>query len=414
MLGLKLAGEELERVKYLQPPQLRDRTFGATREYIERLASVRPLVFVFEDLHWVDPTSLDLLETLMPLTNSCKLMIIAVFRPLRQEPSWRFHEIATRDYLDRYTSIALEPLDEEGSRSLVANLLHVEDLPASVRSLILQKAEGNPFFVEEVIRSLLDSNLVVREDSHWRATREIASIAVPDTLAGVINARLDRLDEESKRVAQTASVIGREFQFDTLEDVHDAPRHLDESLTDLQRRELIREKSRMPRRVYMYKHALTQETAYASLLLRRRRELHRLVAECLERTDAERVNEIGRYYLEAGEKARALPYLVEAADRAARAYSTHEAIELYTQALKIRETDSDPQLARRAYEGLGGALAFSNEVPKAVETYRSMLQEGRDHGDQPMQVSALNKLAFVTALMQGLLPEAEQHLVDAD
>ena len=393
---------------------MRDRTFGATREYIERLASVRPLVFVFEDLHWVDPTSLDLLETLMPLTNSCKLMIIAVFRPLRQEPSWRFHEIATRDYLDRYTSIALEPLDEEGSRSLVANLLHVEDLPASVRSLILQKAEGNPFFVEEVIRSLLDSNLVVREDSHWRATREIASIAVPDTLAGVINARLDRLDEESKRVAQTASVIGREFQFDTLEDVHDAPRHLDESLTDLQRRELIREKSRMPQRVYMYKHALTQETAYASLLLRRRRELHRLVAECLERTDAERVNEIGRYYLEAGEKARALPYLVEAADRAARAYSTHEAIELYTQALKIRETDSDPQLARRAYEGLGGALAFSNEVPKAVETYRSMLQEGRDHGDQPLQVSALNKLAFVTALMQGLLPEAEQHLVDAD
>ena len=281
MLGLKLVGEELERVKYLQPPQLRDRTFGATREYIERLASVRPLVFVFEDLHWVDPTSLDLLETLMPLTNSCKLMIIAVFRPLRQEPSWRFHEIATRDYLDRYTSIALEPLDEEGSRSLVANLLHVEDLPQSVRSLILQKAEGNPFFVEEVIRSLLDSNLVVREDSHWRATREIASIAVPDTLAGVINARLDRLDEESKRVAQTASVIGREFQFDTLEDVHDAPRQLDESLTDLQRRELIREKSRMPRRVYMYKHALTQETAYASLLLRRRRELHRLVAECV-------------------------------------------------------------------------------------------------------------------------------------
>ena len=169
----------------------------------------------------------------------------------------------------------LEPLDQEGSRELVANLLHVEDLPEKVRALIMAKAEGNPFFVEKVIRSLLDAQLVIRENSHWRATREIENIAVPDTLAGVITARLDKLDDESKRVAQTASVIGREFQFEELASIYESKDQLEEALTDLQRRELVREKSRVPQRVYTFKHVVTQETAYSSLLLSRRRELHR-------------------------------------------------------------------------------------------------------------------------------------------
>ncbi|MFQ5796113.1 MAG: AAA family ATPase, partial [Candidatus Bipolaricaulia bacterium] len=414
LLGIQLTGEDLERVRYLEPPQLRDRVFRAMHDFVQQLAAVRPLVLVFEDLHWSDPTSLDLLEQLMPLTDREMLMIAALFRPQRQEPSWRFHEIATRDYTHRYTSIVLEPLDEGNSRTLVANLLHVEDLPEQVRTLILTKAEGNPFFVEEVIRSLLDAKLVVRENSHWRATREIENIAVPDTLAGVITARLDRLDEASKRVAQTASVIGRQFEFNTLTDVHETPQVLDEALTDLQRRELIREKSRIPQQVYMFKHALTQETAYASLLLSKRRELHRRVAECLEQTDPERVTDIARHFFEAREHARALPCLVEAGDRAARAYSTPEAIELYMRALEIVQTVKDLPLARRAFEGLGGALAFANDVPQAVETYQKMLEFAKAHDDIPMEVSALNKLAFVVGLRLGQFPEAVKHLDDAE
>ena len=341
MLDVELTGDDLERVKYLDPPQLRAGVFKAMTDFVEGLATARPLVLVFEDLHWVDPTSLELLEQLIPLTDRVALMIVAVFRPVRQEPSWRFHEVATRDYSHRYTAIALEPLDADSSRELVAHLLEVEDLPEKVRALILEKAEGNPFFVEEVIRSLLDAELVVREDSHWRATREIENIAVPDTLAGVITARLDRLDERSKQTAQTASVIGREFRFDALSDVYDGGDHLNESLTDLQRRELIREKSRVPHRVDMFKHALTQETAYASLLMSRRREIHKRVAQCLEQIDPERVHEIARHYVEAREPALALPYLVDAGDRAAKAYSTTDAIGFYNQALEVLETEDD-------------------------------------------------------------------------
>ena len=392
LLGVQLPDEDAQRVRYLQPPQVRGRIFEATCELFERLAERQPLVLVFEDLHWFDPTSIDLVERLMEITDRAALMVLGLFRPWRQELSWRFHETAVRDYAHRYTPLALEPLDNDCSRELVANLLHVEDLPEKVRQLIMTKAEGNPFFVEEVIRSLLDTGLVIRENSHWRATQDIETLAVPDRLAGVITARLDRLDEESKRVAQSASVIGREFQFETLADVHGAQQTLDNALTELQRRELILEGGRLPHQDFLFKHALTQETAYGSLLLSRRRELHSRVAECIERIQPDRVGEMAWHFLEAREESRALPYLIDAADRAAGAYSTTEAIKSYTRALEILDTVKDSRLARRAYEGLGGAMTFGGEIPGAVENYHKMLQVAEDQNDLPMQVSALNKL----------------------
>jgi class 3 adenylate cyclase/tetratricopeptide (TPR) repeat protein len=414
LLGIELTGDDADRVTYLQPPQLREMIFQAVASLVELLAYEQPLVLVFEDLHWTDSISLELLERILPFTNRTRLMIIALFRPQRQEPSWQFHQVAARDYAHRYSSIALEPLDEHNARTLVANLLEIEDLPEKVRGLILKKAEGNPFFVEEVIRSLLDAKLVVRENSHWRATRDIENITVPDTLAGVITARLDRLDSDSKRAAQTASVVGREFQMDIVADVFGAHQSLEQALGNLQQRELVREKSRLPQAVYLFKHALTQETAYASILLSKRRELHRQVAECLERNEPQRVNEIAWHFIEAQETKRALPYLVEAADRAAHAYSTPEAIGFYTQALEILNTVDDLKLAQRAYEGLGSALVLANDVHRAVETYDAMIALAEKHGDFSMQISGLNKLAYVVALRLGQFPEAEERLVNAE
>ena len=413
LLDVAPTGEDLDRVRYLEPPQLRERVFRAVSLLIERLAQTDPVVLVFEDVHWIDPTSLDLLEQLLPLTDRAPLLILALFRPRRQEPSWRFHEAALRDFAHRYTSIALEPLDESHSRELVANLLEIEDLPEKVRALILRKAEGNPFFVEEVIRSLLDARLVVRVNSHWRATREIENIALPDTLAGVITARLDRLDDDTKRVAQTASVIGREFQVDVLTDIHADRPVVDGALGNLQRRELIREKTVSLQRAYLFKHVLTQEAAYASMLMSQRREMHRRVAGCLERREPDRVGDIARHCVEAQEFARALPYLVEAGDRAARGYATTEAVRFYAQALEILKTVEEVRLAQRAYEGLGNARMLTGDLTGAVETYQSMLQFGEAHHDIPMQVSACNKLA-VAMMWMGQMEQTEQCLRQAE
>jgi class 3 adenylate cyclase/tetratricopeptide (TPR) repeat protein len=414
VLGLELSDEALEKVKYLEPPQLRAGIFNAIRVVIEQLASKNPTVLVFDDLHWIDPSSLDLLEQLLPLTDQFSLLIVGIFRPRRDTPSWRFHETASRDYDHRYRSISLQPLDEDRSRELVANLLEVEDLPEKVRSLIMAKAEGNPFFVEEIIRSLLDAELVVRENSHWRATRAIEEIAVPDTLAGVITSRLDRLNDQVKFVAQTAAVIGRQFEFETLAAVYQPTSELEDALKTLQHRELIREKSRIPKRVYFFKHTLTQETAHASLLKRKGQELHLRVGEYLEGTQPNNESEIARHFLDAGEAARALPYLVGAGDRANRGSAAAEAIDFYNRALEILDPRQEIDLVRRAYEGLGSAKSFSGDIPGAIGTYHTMIQLGQELDEEGMQVSALNKLGFVTGLMMEQYPQANSHLDQAE
>ena len=416
MLDVALTGEDGERIRYLTPPQLRQGVYQAVCTYIERLALQDPLAVVIDDVHWIDPTSLDLLSHLLPLAEKVPLLIILLFRPRRDEPSWQIHETAARDYAHRYHAISLQPLNKESSRQLVANLLEVDDLPQSVRTMIMDKAEGNPFYVEEVIRSLLDSGLIIRVDDHWQTTREITNITVPDTLSAVIMTRLDRLDEKSRQAAQTASVFGRQFQYKLLEEVHNIKEPLEPILDDLQRRELIREKSRLPQHLYLFKHSLTQETVYSSMLLKKRRELHKSVAESLEKNEPERVNELARHFFEAREYARALPYLVEAGSRAAKAYSTQEAIQLFAQAIELLEkTDEDIPLARRAFEGLGGTLEFAFDFPKAAETYQQMIEFGETHADIPMQVSAKNKLAKTVGMGMAqferaleLLSEAEQ------
>ena len=153
---------------------------------------------------------------------------------------------------------------------------------------------------------------------------------------------------------------------------------------------------------------------HASVLLSNRRKLHERVGEYLETTEPDGVNELARHFLEARLEARALPYIVDAGDRAAASYATSEAIDHYEKALQILKGTEDLALARRAYEGNGGALTFGFDVPGALQNYNEMLALAEERGDVPMKVSALNKLGFVSALMQGQIPEAEELLVDAE
>jgi len=414
MLGLPVGGEAAERIKYLLPPMLRGQVFAHVAELVKRIAASQPLLLVLDDLHWCDPTSLDLLLSLLPLIDQAALLMIAAFRPRRQEPAWSFHETAGRDYPHRYQAIELEVLDQDQSRQLIASLLEIEDLPDKVRGLILVKSEGNPFFVEEIIRSLLDRELVVRQDGHWRATQEIARITIPDTLVGVITARLDRLEERNRRILQAASVLGREFSPAVLADLTGEPEAVERALPELQRRELLVERSRLPQRTYAFKHVLTQEAAYGSILLSNRRELHHRAAESLIARQPDQAAEIARHFLEARQPGLALPYLVAAGEQAARAYAIAEAIEHFNRAVELRSSAESLEPVRRAYEGLGNALTFTNRYPEARQTYETMLALAESYGDIPMQVSALNKLGSLFALFLGRFQEAEQVLIRSE
>ena len=424
LLGVSLTGEDLERVRYLNPPQMRARTSKALFTFIKHLAARQPLVLILDDLHWSDSASLDLLEQLLPLTERVALMIVTLFRPDKDSPSWRYHKEAAEHFGERYRTIALNPLAEEASRDLVANLISFEAIPDRARALILDKAEGNPFFVEEIIRTLLDAGMLAWQDGAWQLAQDIDTFAVPDTLAGVITARLDRLDDQTRMVAQAAAVMGRQFDFGTLDAIFGAAETLEAALTELQGRELISETSRTPYRMYQFKHALTQETAYDSLLLSNRRKLHLQVAEHLEKVGAsysgdiasQLSGEIARHFLGAEKQARALPYLVEAGDWAASAYATPEATSYYRQALALLEKVSEYQLetAQRAFEGLASIFTLSGDASAALEIYEEMLELAGSVDYSPMQVSALNKKAFIAATFHGQLVQAEALLAESE
>lgn len=417
IVGLNPTGEDQEVVRYLDPPRAKAKTFEAAYSFFQELAANQSLILVFDDLHWIDPTSLELIKMLMPIADQCPLMLVGIYRPRRQERSWEFFESASRDFGHRHVEVNLEPLDTEDARKLVANLLEVDDLPISVRSLILEKAEGNPFFVEEVIRSLLDQDLVVRRDGHWHATQEIEHIDVPDTLNGVLTARLDALDDSAKRVLQIAAIVGREFDDEQISTVISDPVLLESALLELQRRELIREKSRRAHRMFIFKHAMTQESAYESVLRGDRRGMHLSIGEFLENNRPDQISDIARHFAAANETERALPYLVVAGNTSAKAYATDEAITTFQQACEIverRGEDADPILARQVYEGLGGALSFSNQVDEAVKTYEMMRDTAVLLKSEEMRVSAMNKLALIYGTRQGELERAVETLEESE
>jgi class 3 adenylate cyclase/tetratricopeptide (TPR) repeat protein len=383
LLALEVRGEYVERVKYLDGDALGKQIFLTSRRFFERLARTRPVALVFEDLHWMDESSTNLLEHLLPLVESMPLLIIGLSRPERNTPAARLRELCARDYIGRYTEIPLAPLSDADSTQLIRNLLEIENLPARLRELIVKKAEGNPFFLEEVIRTLIDTGMVVRDSAsrHWRATAEIESFHIPDTIQGVIIARVDRLDEEVKQVLRVASVIGRSFLYRVLKAITEAGQRLDDSLSELQQTELIHEKQATPELEYIFKHALAQEATYESILLQKRRELHDRVAQAIESLFAERLEEfyglLAYHYARAEAWDKAQAYLLKAGDQAGRLAADAEALSLYQQALEAYARafgDQWDPLQRAALERkMGEAFFRRGEYPRAVEHFRRAL-----------------------------------------
>src|SRR5918994_875292 len=332
----------LEAVAALEGDSLVEHIAAAMRSYLRARAGLMPTVIVLDDLHWADTASLDLLLGVSSLVEEMPLLIICLLRPDKDAPSWSVIERARNQLDAHYAEVVLEPLDVAHSKELLGNLLYIEDLPESVRQLILDKAEGNPFFVEEVIRTLIDSEYIVQENSHCRATREIVNVSIPDTLTGVLSARIDRLPESTKHVAQTAAVLGRIFAHRALTTVCEAappPERIEDvepHLGVLTYEELVRERAHDPELEYIFKHALTQEAAYEALLLRRRKELHHLAGEVLERLYPEQRGELASalaYHFRLGEKwQRAADYAMQAGAKAVKVYAMSEALAYYDNA----------------------------------------------------------------------------------
>ncbi|MGD9405430.1 MAG: AAA family ATPase, partial [Anaerolineae bacterium] len=217
LLLLKLDGEALEQIKPLDPQALQTQYLAALRKLLQALTNQRPLVVVLEDLHWADPSSTELLVRLLPMVSSVPVLLCMVTRPEREAPSWKLVTAARETIGGSLTEISLGTLSEDDSRQLVANLLKIEALPDRTRSVILKKAEGNPFFVEELVRMLIDRGAVVRQDGGWTAGAEIDNVDIPSNLEVLLMARIDQLPDEAKHILRVAAVIGRQFPLRVLE-----------------------------------------------------------------------------------------------------------------------------------------------------------------------------------------------------
>ncbi|MBM4466215.1 MAG: tetratricopeptide repeat protein [Chloroflexi bacterium] len=404
LMSLPLDEEAESALRGLAGEQLKQATFRAVETLIECAASDRPLVLVGEDMHWSDPTSLELLETLLALTDRAPLLFIFLFRPLIEHGSWRVKESATRLYRHRHTDLWLGPLSAGESERLVGNLLGVEGLPQKLKWRILSDTEGNPFYVEEVLRSLIDDGAIVRDEAsgRWQATREVADIPIPDTLQGVLMARIDRLQEETKRVLQMASVIGRIFLYKVLAAIAEEERELNKHLVTLQREEMIRERARIPELEYIFKHHLTQEAAYNGLLKKQRRVFHRQVAETLEQMFPERIEEqvglLAHHWERAGEPQKAIHYLLQAGQKAVRVSANQEAIAHFTKGLELLQTL--PDTSQRAQQEFVLQLALSAPLiatrgwgaPEVGLACRRARELSRQMGQLPQLPSLLNLL----------------------
>jgi len=387
LLHLKLREDMQERVKFLSTEALHGRILQAFQNYVAARAKREPLILFWEDLHWCDPSSFRVVETLLPVTNEVPLLLVLAYRP-EEEATQKLQQHAQATAAQRFHLVNVSPLNHDQSKSLVEALLQIDNLPDRMRDLILNRAEGNPFFIEELLRSLLDSGAVTVRDGRVVAIAEIEETGVPETVEGVLTARMDRLASTDKNALQNAAVIGRMFQQNVLERI--APpktrKSLGDSLSELERRDFIHP-ARQPVTAsddYMFKHAITQDVAYHALLKASRRQIHQKVGEAIEGLFPNRLAELSptlAYHFERAEaREKAFHYLKQAGERAQAIFANTEAEAFYRSAIKqaasLLEKGENTETVHRLshiHESLGDVLHLGGRHQEARASYADSL-----------------------------------------
>ena len=410
-------------------PELEGETFK--RELFDAMtitwrdwASNTPTVLVFEDLHWADPASIELLIHLFKLVEEIPVLFLCAFRPERDAPTWLIKQVAEREYPHRYTEINLNPLSIPDSQTLVDRLLSYAQLPGPLRAMILSKSEGNPFFVEQIVQSMVEEGILTEEKADgnhvsthkWRIVKEVNDITIPDTVHALLQARIDRLDDGTRQTLQKAAVIGRTFYSPVLKNISSAELNLEKQLAKLERAGLIQEVARFPEVEYVFSHALAQETAYKSILRKRRREYHLRVGEAIEKLYPDRLEEaaplLAYHFYEARDR-RALNYYVMAGEIASRLYANTEAVAHYSRAIEIARQYQAADLMSKIYTQRGRALELNAQYDLAQANYIEMEETARQLNDSSLLLAAyLARAALLSAPSSISDPMTARSLLD--
>jgi len=392
LLGLPLEGEAARRVAGMAG-ETRDRlTARSVRETLRAAAGRNPLVLLFEDLHWADASSVELLESLLRLADQVPICFLLAARPRFPDTSGRVLRAARALAGERLLEIELAPLTRSDTRRLLAGLFTHGGLPVAARERIEGRAGGNPFYVEEVIRSLLEQSAIEDGPGGLRATERIHRAAIPDTVQEVILSRVDRLDPERKQLLQLASVIGRSFLPEVLAEIAPGTSDLQGNLARLAEAQLLTEREEAGSLVFAFRHPMIQEITYDGILEGKRQELHRRVGEALEARLPEgtpgRHATLAYHFGKARDVARAEPHLFAAGDEAARSAASNEALHFFQEAsrlyLELHPDGGDPAKQARLERSVGLAhfnrgqlVEASQHLNRALALMGERIPEGR-------------------------------------
>jgi class 3 adenylate cyclase/tetratricopeptide (TPR) repeat protein len=375
LLSLKAADPQFNS---LNPEGRKFGTFEAVKNLLLSLSMEKPLVLFIEDVHWIDKISEELFTYFSRCIQGHGILMITAYRP-EVSPPWAQGA--------HYQRLGLETLGSDASLRLVRNLLGGLPLEPALEQKIVEKTGGNPFFMEEIVRNLLDRKDLVRAGDRYVCSRPIEQCAVPDTVQGVLAARMDRLSEDLKQTMQVASVIGKDFAFRLLKTIMELGEELRVRLTNLVGLEILYEKALYPELEYIFKNALTQEVAYESLLKQRRQEIHGRIARAIEELYANRLEPhyelLAHHYERSGEAGKAIEYLMLAAEKSNQSMAAQTAYGFFRQAIKMAESahiSLDPDKDRRIHQGLASASVDIGEINIALEHYRKAADVCQKHG----------------------------------
>jgi predicted ATPase/class 3 adenylate cyclase len=346
LLSLPLEKNYQARLNQLDAANLQQQLFQAVRGLLESMARRGPLVLSFLDMQWVDASSLELLDFCLPLSDSEAIILMAVFRAERNSPVWDFRHHVETEYPHRLTAIDLPPLTQAECNEMIDLSLGPDSLSNETRSLVIERSEGNPYYLQEMLHSLIDQKVLVQDTNTgvWHEARAISTLDLPGTLQSLLLARIDRLSTNERHVLQVAAVIGSTFWYNMLENLlsDNHSDHLKETLTNLQREQLIQERRRVPNlgMEYAFNSPLVREVAYESLLSTQRVAYHRQIAEQFESTisleDRKQYEVLIAYHFgRSGIREKELEYTLRAGQQAQNVNANYEAISYFSRAIEL-------------------------------------------------------------------------------
>jgi class 3 adenylate cyclase/tetratricopeptide (TPR) repeat protein len=327
-------------VEEVSPEFWKSRLQSAVKMILSALANKAPTIYFLEDLHWADPSFVELLRQAC-LKIREPAIVLCVYRPTFS--LFTGHQV--RGVGKYYHEIQLQDLSRSETQDMLESMLKTSNIPSDLKRLVHSKAEGNPFYLEELINSLIESETLIRDNGHWRITKTISEAEVSSSIHGLISGRLDRLDKESKRILQQASVIGRAFLYEILIKITELKDRVDTSLSTLERIDMIRTRSLQPDLEYMFKHPLTQEVVYNGVLKKERQEIHEQIALVIEDVFQGRLPEFYEtlaFHFKQGQSAnKAIDYLMKSGEKSLKRYSVEEAHQYYKEAFDVITSKSE-------------------------------------------------------------------------